>query len=83
MREWEAEDMAEQLIAKPPQHALAQLALIHVYDVLESAIRRHKQQEYATKYGQILHLLKFECIDYAGEIRSRNRLIDDQLGQFQ
>ena len=83
MRQREAQHPHKQVIAQPPEHALAQEALVDVDDVFEGLVDDDQQQEDGAECKQIFQLIEFKPEIGLREIAALDRLVQDDLGQVQ
>ena len=79
VRDRKAQRLAEQLVAQAAQHPLAELPLVDVDEILESAVRSHQQQKYAAENHQVLNLIKLDTVNGLRKIRRGDRLVDDDF----
>src|SRR3546814_6129714 len=65
--EREPQDPGIELVAQPPQHALAELAAVDVDDVFERAVDADQHQEHSRQRPQILQLPEREAEPFRSE----------------
>src|SRR3546814_1684351 len=65
--EREPQDPGIELVAQPPQHALAELAAVDVDDVFERAVDADQHQEHSRQRPQILQLPEREAEPFCRE----------------
>src|SRR3546814_13151335 len=84
--EREPQDPGIELVAQPPQHALAELAAVDVDDVFERAVDADQHQEHSRQRPQILQLPEREAEPFCregGPGLGVQGLVDDLLREFQ
>ena len=82
-RQREAQDVAEEIVAQPPQHPLGDDPGIDVEDVFEHAADQHQRQEDAAQRVEVVHLVELVAEDRVRIIGPAQRLVDDDLRQLE
>jgi hypothetical protein len=80
----EAQQPEIQLVAEAAQHALAELALERVDEVLEPAVDQHDREKREAQHHQVGYALELKPEHRLRELRALgDRVIDDRLRQVQ
>ena len=82
MRQRKAHDARIELVAKPPQHALADHALVDVDDVFEGAIDQDENEKDAAKREQVVDLIQLDAEDRS-PCAVGHGVVDDDLRQIE
>ena len=76
---------AVEVVAQPPQHALAQEPGVDIDVVLEGAVDHHQAEEDAAKHEQVGYLIELQAQQLGGEVLGLgvDGVVDDLFGQVE